>query len=478
MNRKRNRRLVAGASMLFALALLAACGGGASGPAAGKPRAAGQQDPAAPGAPAPAGAAQGARGAGQQRPGGRFYAAIPVQAVTVHVGQLKTNSETAGTIVAVTQSSVASQVAGVASAVLHPAGDWVKAGATIVQLDDSQLKLAVQTAQSNLAIARINYQIGQDATSQSAPKLDLQVQSAQSAADSAQKFYDSQKALYDVGGISASQLDTARSQLQTAQANVEAAKTAQDQNRKSETQTIAQLRLAIDQAQNALQVAQLNLASTSIKAPFTGQIAAVNVSPGMYVGLATAVFVLVSADRQVAFNVSPADAATLPLGAQVRFEYQGKEYPARVSQAPSAPIGGVVPMVAVLSKSTPLSYGTVGTVTYSLALAIGALVPIASLQVNEDQNFVFAVSGGKVASRPVTILAETGNTAAVAGLEDGAQVVLNPPPGLLEGASVQVVDMNTAKAGPAAGPAPATGGAPAATGAAARTPGQGARRTP
>ena len=447
MNGKRNRRLVAGASILLALALLAACGGGATGPAAGKSDPAGQQGPAAPGAPAQAGGVQGARGAGQQRPGGRFYAAIPVQAVTIHVGLLKASNETAGTIVAVTQSSVASQVAGVVSSVVHRAGDWVKAGAAVVQLDDSQLKLAVQTAQANLAIAKINYQVGQDNTSQSAPKLDLQVQSAQSAADSAQKFYDSQKALYDVGGISASQLDTAKSQLQTAQANVEAAKTALDQNKKSETQTLAQLKLAIDQAQNALQVAQLNLANTAIKAPFAGQIAALNVYPGMYVGLSTAVFVLVSADRQVAFNVSPADAATLPLGAPVRFEYQGKEYPARVSQAPSAPIGGVVPMVAALSRSTPLAYGTVGTVSYSLALATGALVPIASLQVNEDQNFVFAVSGGKVASRPVTILAETGTTAAVTGLEDGAQVVLNPPPGLLEGASVQVVDVNAARAG-------------------------------
>jgi HlyD family secretion protein len=448
MNRKRNRRLVAGASLLLAFGTLASCGGGAPGPAGGQP---------AGGAARPGTAAPGAPAAGAQRSGGRFYSAIPVQAVTVPVGRLTSSNDTAGTIVAVTQSSVASQVAGVASAVLHQAGEWVQAGATVVQLDDSQVKLAVQTAQSNLAIARINYQIGQDNTSQSAPKLDLQVQSAQSAADSARKFYDSQKALFDVGGISGSQLDTAKSQLQTAQANVEAAKTALDQNKKSETQTLAQLKLAIDQAQNALQVAQLNLANTAIKAPFTGQIAAVNVNPGMYVGLATAVFVLVSADRQVAFNVSPADAATLPLGAAVRFEYQGKEYAARVSQAPSAPIGGVVPMVAALAKSTSLSYGTVGTVSYSFALASGALVPIAALQVNEDQNFVFAVAGGKVTSRPVTILAETGATAAVSGLADGTQVVLNPPPGLLEGSSVQVVDMNGAAAGPVAGSAPATG---------------------
>ncbi|HTO21126.1 MAG TPA: HlyD family efflux transporter periplasmic adaptor subunit [Spirochaetia bacterium] len=459
MNRMKPRHLAAGAALALALALLMACGGGPGAGAAGGPSAARGGAPAGdpPGKAAP------------QQAGARFGRAIPVQAVTVHVGKLTTNNDTTGTIVAVTQSSVASQVAGVVLSVVHQPGDWVKAGTSVVQLDDSQLKLAVQTARSNLDIARINYEIAQDNTSQSAPKLDLQVQSAQSAVDSAQKFYDSQKALLDVGGISASQLDTARSQLQAAQANLESAKTAVDQNKKSDVQSLAQLKLAIDQAQNALQVAQLNLSYAAIKAPFAGQIAAVNVNPGTYVGLNTVVFVLVSADREVAFNVSPADAATLPLGSTVRFAYRGKDYPARVNQAPSAPIGGLVPMVAVLDRSSSLGYGTVGTVSYGLTLGSGALIPIAALQVNEDQNFVFAVVGGKVASRTVKVLAESGTTAAVSGVDDGVQVVINPPPGLLEGAAVQVVSLGAGGAG--AGPAaPAPGGtAPGAPAAGAKT---------
>jgi multidrug resistance efflux pump len=459
------KRWIARAAVLIPLAVLAACGGGAPGSAA------------APGAPAGQAGQAGAGPAAAQKPGGRFNATIPVQAVTVHVGPLKTSNDTAGTIVAVTQSSVASQVGGVASSVVHQAGDWVKAGATVVQLDDSQQRLAVQTAQSNLAIARINYQIGQDNTDQSAPKLDLQVQSAQSAVDGAQKNYDSQKALFDVGGISASQLDTARSQLQQAQANLEAAKTAVDQNKKSETQTLAQLKLAIDQAQNALAAAQLSLAYAAIKAPFAGQIAAVNVNPGMYVSLATSVFVLVSADREVAFNVPPADAPTLSVGTTVKFNYLGKDYPVRIAQAPSAPINGVVPMVASLPQGSNLQYGTVGTVSYSLTLANGALIPIASLQVNEDQNFVYAIVNGKVAARPITILAETGTTAAVTGIEDQTQVVVNPPPGLLPGSSVQAVNLTGASATGA--PAPATApptGAPAPGSAAPGAPAAGASK--
>ena len=418
---------------------------------------------------APAGAA--ARQNGSQRPGaGRFNAAIPVQAVAVHVGPLVTSSSTAGTIVAVTQSSVASQVAGVVSSVVHQAGDWVGAGATVVQLDDSQLTLAVQTAESNLAIARINYEIGQDNANQSAPKLALQVQSAQSAVDSAQKAYDTQQALYKIGGAPAAAVDNARAQLQQAQANLQAAQQALDQNKKSDTQTLAQLKLAIDQAQNSRSVAQLNFQNAAIKAPFAGQIAAVNVNPGMYVGLNTAVFVLVSADREVSFNVSPADAATLRVGTPVTFTYQGRDYPARVGQTPSAPINGVVPMVASLERPGSLAYGAVGTVSYSLTLASGALVPIAALQVNEDQNFVFTVVAGKVASRPITILAETGVMAAATGVDDGAQVILSPPPGLLEGSVVQVVVASAASGSGSGSPGPLSVTGAAGGGGAAATP--------
>jgi len=385
--------------------------------------------------------------------GGRKFAAIPVQAVAIHVGALTASNQTAGSVAPVTQSPVASQVSGVVARLRHLAGDWVKEGETIVQLDDSQLRLSLQSAQSALQNAKINYSIGLDNANQSNPKLALQVQSAQSALASAQKTYDSQKALLDIGGISASQLDTASSNLQQAQANVEAARTALDQNQKSDTQTLAQLKLAIDQAQNQVQMAQLNLQNAAIKAPFAGQVAAVNVNPGMYVGLNTPVFILVSADRQVTFNVPPSDAPTLSPGSPVTFSYLGKDYVIRVSQAPSAPINSVVPIVANVPRSISLPFGTVGTVSYTLSLAKGALIPIASLEVNEDQNYVYVIAGGKVATKNVTILGESGTTAAVAGVEEGMQVIVNPPPGLLAGAPVQAV-------APAASPgaAPTAGG--------------------
>ncbi len=413
------------------------------------------------------GAPQG--GAGQtNRPGAGRFGAVPVVAVTVKVGPLMAGNETAATVAPYRQSTVAAQVAGVVLHVVHLSGDWVKDGEPVVVLDTSQLKLAVATAQAALDNAKINYQVGQDNANTDNPKLTLQLQSAQSALDSAQKNYDSQKALFDIGGAPSSAVDTAKSQLQQAQANLQAAQTALEQNKKSDIWTLQQLRLAIDQAQLQLQTAELNLQYASIKAPYAGQIAAVNVNPGMYVSQNTAVFVIVSSEKEIVFNVPPADSVNLPVGTTVKFTYLGHVYPVKVSQAPSAPINGVIPMVTDVPRSFTLPYGAVGTTSYSLTVARGAIVPIAALQTNEDQNYVFAVVNGKAVTRNITILGQSETSAVVSGVEDGAQVIMNAPPGLLEGTAVQVTSTVTADSGtgpsPAAGTptaAPATGTAPA-----------------
>ena len=410
----------------------------------------------------PAGASQAAQNG---TTGQRGFGAVSVLAVTIRVGPLTAGNDTAATVAPFMQSTVAAQVAGVVLHIVHLAGSWVKEGEPVVVLDTSQLKLARDNAQAALDNAKINYQVGEDNASKDNPRLTLQVQSAQSAVDSAQKNYDSQKALLAIGGTTASASDSAGSQLQQAQANLQAAQTALEQNKKSDVWTLEQLRLAISQAQLQLQTAQLNLDYGSIKAPFAGQISAVNVNPGMYVTTNTPVFIIVSIDKEINFNVPPSDAPNLPVGTTVDFVYQGHPWPVKVSQAPSAPINGVIPMVAAVPRSFPLPYGAVGTVSYSLTLAHGAIVPIGALQTNEDKEYVFAIQNGKAVIRNITILGQSETNAAVSGVDDGTQVIMNPPPGLLEGVAVQVVSSSQSAAAQSAAPSSGSGAAALSQGA-------------
>ncbi len=317
------------------------------------------------------------------------------------------------------ESQVVAQVGGVVARVVRKAGDWVQAGDTVIQLDDSQLQLSVKTAQAALEAARINLSTGQDTTQQASPTLDLQVQSAQSALAVAQRNFDSRKALFDLGGATGADLDKAKSDLETAKANLEEARTAQDQNSKADVQNIAQLKLSVQQADFALQQAQLNLQHASIRAPYAGRLVSVKMMPGEFAGQDLPAFIIGSREREIDFAVPPADAATLPQGAAVTFTLNGKSYQLKVTQSSEVPLNGVVPLVAALPPSLPLTFGAVGTVGYSVTLARGAIVQTGALQTNEDQNFVYVVEGGKALARPITILAESGDSAAVTGVDAG-----------------------------------------------------------
>jgi HlyD family secretion protein len=411
-------RVGAAASAAIAILILAAC--------------------SKPAADAAGGAQRGKGGPGAPN-GERKAAVVLVQAVAASEGLLSSDRSTAGVVSAAVQSQVASQVAGVVKSVLRVAGDWVKEGEEVIKLDDSQLKLSLATAEAALQNAKINLAVGQENSDQASPKLALQLQSAKAAVDSAQKYYDAQKALFDLGGISASALDTAESQLLTVKANFEGAKSSLDQNSKSGDQTIAQLRIAVAQAQNQLAQAEFNLRNASVRAPFAGQISAVNLQAGMYAGVNTAAFTIVSAERRVAFSIPPSDAPALGVGTSLTFAYNGKAYPIKVKQAPSAPIGGVVPMSASAPSSLELPFGAVGSVAYKVAVARGVLVPLGALGTLENRNYVFCVEDGKAVMRDVAIIGEAGATAAVSGIASGSVIVMNPPPGLIQGAVVQAI---------------------------------------
>jgi multidrug efflux pump subunit AcrA (membrane-fusion protein) len=372
----------------------------------------------------------------------------------------------AGTVVPVTQSEVAAQVSGIVKTLVHAAGDWVTAGETVIQLDDSQLQLALKNSQVALQNAKINLTVGEQNITYDTKKLTLQLQSAQSALAAAQKNYDALQSAYKLGTVSSSSVDTAQSQLQQAEATYESANTALEQNKNAESQSIAQLKLAVQTASNQLEQAQLNISNTSISAPFAGQIAVENVSPGEFVGQNTPAFLLVSSDRQISFSVPPTDAPILTIGKSLSFAIGGDTYKAQINQTPSNPVNGVVPLTAKLLGSATLPFGTVGTVAYPVTVSVGTLVPLSALQNDGAENYVFTIVQNKAHVQPITILGETGATAAVSQLAGGAEVVINPPPGLLEGASVSIAGAQGpgAPSGAAGSQSPGQGGRPGAAG--------------
>jgi multidrug efflux pump subunit AcrA (membrane-fusion protein) len=363
---------------------------------------------------------------------------------------LVASNTSAGAVSPETQSSVAAGTNGTVKTIVRKAGEWVRTGEVVVQLDDSQLRLSLQLAQTALQNAVVN--AGFDETGKPSPgsTIALKIQYAQSDVLAKQKNYEADQQLLKIGGVTQATLDNDVSAIQNSQATLESLKA-----------SVQQSTMAVQTATLQLQQAQLNLANAAIKAPFDGQIAAVNVHPGEYVGTSTAVFVLASRQKILTFTVPPSDAPGLSNRTPVKFTYNGQDYGATITQIPAAPVGGLIPLTASLPVDLSPPLGTVGTIVYTVELARGALVPLQAVQSAENTTFVFTVSkANKVAKSQVTILAETGAFAAVTGVPVGATVILNPPPGILVGSTVQPQAVADAQAAPPAGAAKAPAGAP------------------
>ena len=147
-----------------------------------------------------------------------------------------------------------------------------------------------------------------------------------------------------------------------------------------------------------------------------------------------------SRERQVNVNVPATEATTLTPGTILSFTSGAVKYPLKVAQNPGAPTNGSVPLVARFTGDTLPALGAVGSVVYTAKVATGVLIPSTALQADGDQTYVFTVSGGRATLNKVTVLGQAGTQSAVSGIPSGAQVVTQPPTGLLDGGGVSTGD--------------------------------------
>jgi RND family efflux transporter MFP subunit len=326
---------------------------------------------------------------------------VRVQTTAVQRGTLVATVSAAGNVSAPKSASIAFQVSGRVAQVPIQIGDSVKKGQVLLQLDTTDLDLALKTAKTNLASATTNLE-------QTKANLQFALRTAQANLDNSKTALDAAKAQNAQSSnpiVSAkAQLDKATIALQTAQGaydriawrgdvsltqqatdlqnatvdyrsavanynmtiatiNDSALKVAQNNYDKS---TVAleqaqknmdtQLRTAqatVDSAQVAVDQAQRNLDNARIVAPFDGSISALNFSagdltnsPSASLGTAaksgTAVSILDLSSLQIKVTIAEVDIAKIQVGqsAQITMDaLPGNTYAAKIIQI--GPVGAV-----------------------------------------------------------------------------------------------------------------------------------------
>ncbi len=409
--------------------------------------------------------------------------AVSTQTVKVTRGSLNATVSAAGNVSAPNTTALAFSSSGRVASVAVKVGDKVRKGQLLMQLDTTDLELALKTAQTTLASQRASF----DATQ---ADLAFALRSAHADLASAQASYDTAKAKNATGvdelikvKVALDQAKSALTQaqgdyadnawkgaegskkqyleLQTAQADYDAALSAfkitaagiNDTSVREAQATVDCAQVALEQAQKntdtsirtaqaslesaalAVEQAQRDLDGASLYAPFDGVVSAVDYNAGDSASTTTAVSVVELSDLQVELSIAEVDLARIKVGetAQVTMDaLADKTYAAQVIAV--GPVGTVSSGVVNYPVTVALLYADAAIrpgLTANVAVAVDRrddvlLVPTRAIRTQGNQKTVSVMTNGKATALVVsTGLSNDTMVEVTGGLNEGDLVIVS-----------------------------------------------------
>jgi RND family efflux transporter MFP subunit len=210
----------------------------------------------------------------------------PVHFYTVAEETAKRRVQAVGSLFALEESILSSQVEGRVSQVLADVGDLVKEEQALIVLDPQELQFEVDRQRGLVHQVRAQLGVGPNDPPPTDPKKIASVQRAEADLFDADHKYGRAQQMYKDRLISQQQLDDAASRYQSAQATYNVA-----------LQEVDRLKALLVSSEASEQLAEKKLRDATIRAPFPGAIKTRNVHPGEYLRVQSPVMVLVRMDR-------------------------------------------------------------------------------------------------------------------------------------------------------------------------------------
>ena len=336
--------------------------------------------------------------------------------------------DASGYVTARRQATVSAKITGKVVEVTIEEGQHVNEGDVLARLDETDVKAQFVLARAQLTAAR------------------SQLDEVHALLRQAERDYARQAELYDKQLVSAQSLDAAVAQRDMLRARLAA----------SEEQAKV--------PQEALNVAQVALDNTVIRAPFSGIVIAKSAQPGEMISpisagggfTRTGIGTIVDMDSleiQVDVNesyinrVTPGQPVNAVLNAYPDWKIPGEV----IAIIPTADRSKATVKVRIAikqkdSRIVPDMGVRVGFLDRTPAASApkataGVNVPAQAIHTEGGQSVVFVVNGGKVERRSVTLGPEaSGQRQVLSGVRDGERVILGAPTALKDGQSVTVVD--------------------------------------
>lgn len=210
----------------------------------------------------------------------------PVHFYTVAEETARRRIQAVGSLYALEESTLSSEVEGRVAEVLADIGDNVREGQPLVRLDPQELQFEVERQRGIVRQVRAQLGIGPTDPPPTDPKTIASVERAEADLFDADQKYTRAQEMFRDHLISQQQLDEASSRYQSAKATYTVA-----------LQEVDRLKALLVSSEASEKLAEKKLNDSTIRAPFPGAIKARNVHPGEYLRVQSPVMVLVRTDR-------------------------------------------------------------------------------------------------------------------------------------------------------------------------------------
>jgi multidrug efflux pump subunit AcrA (membrane-fusion protein) len=387
--------------------------------------------------------------------------AITVSTAPVTARQVAADFQETGTFAADESSDVAPPVAGQVASTPVNAGDRVRQGQVICELDhrDAQLKLdqaRAQLQEANASLRQAQSRIGWSAGTFDANKVPevaaarANYQSAQAQAQMAAADSQRYANLVTTGDVSRSAFEKARTQQATAEAQANAARQQYEAAANAARQSyevVSTSQASLEGVKAQLAQAEKGLADTIIRAPFDGFVSARPVAVGEYVALTTKIATIVKTGVLKLQLQTPEDRASQAhLGYTVIARvsaYPDRDFEGKISAVnPSVDSNSRVFILEArfVNPDNALKPGMFATARVLLPGGVeGLFVPNSAVVRDKttDSHQVWAIQNGKARLRIVTVgEANATEVRILNGLHANEIVALNNQAELFDGAAV------------------------------------------
>ena len=210
---------------------------------------------------------------------------VQVHAIPVKLQELRRNVESVGSLFALEEVTVSSEVDGKVDEVLVDVGDRVERGQPLVNVSTIELKLALDQQRALYQQARARLGITEESDDIKNVPDAAEVKKAAADLKEAEEAYKRSEQLLEKRLIPRQDFDQIDARVHSARAAYDLA-----------VQSVQNLRAQLPQYKASVELAEKKLRDAVIRAPFKGQVKERVVSPGQYLKVQTPVMVIVSMD--------------------------------------------------------------------------------------------------------------------------------------------------------------------------------------